>query len=169
MSSVSDDKGHRVQYYGRLRATGSPALTRRCSVSLLVATLCLAATSTLTGCGERSFTAEEFVDEANANGVALTLGEPLSTEQGGTQLYSVTISEPTGGDPPSGNTEIGESHGGGSLRVEDDSEAAEAEYTRCEQSLLFCFRAANVVLIVEDAEPETLARLTAALRAIEDE
>lgn len=137
---------------------------------MIAATLCLVLALALSACGERSFTVEEFIDEANANGVKLALGEPLSTDEGGAELYAVTIEDQPAGDAGSGEIQIAESHGGGSLRVEDDTEAAEAEYARCEQAGLFCYRAANIVLIFEaDAEPDALAELARALRAIQGE
>ena len=60
-------------------------------------------------------------------------------------------------------------HGGGSLRVTDSTQAAEEEHARCEGAAsLLCFRAANVVVILEDdVHPAGLARLTDALRAME--
>lgn len=131
----------------------------------------IAVALTLAACGERSFSAEEFIAEANDHGVQLALGEPLSNEEGGAELYAITIEDPHAAEEAAGGQlEVGHEHGGGSLRVEDDAESAQAEYARCERSLLFCYRAANIVLIFEaDAEPDALAELARALRAIKAE
>lgn len=170
MSGVSDHEGHRLQYYGRVSRYGSGGSASRRGAIAVAALLSVVAALSLAACGERSFTVEEFIDEVNANGVKLALGEPLSTEEGGAELYAITIEDPAADTGAGGEIEIGQDHGGGSLRVEDDTEAAEAEYARCEQAGLFCYRAANIVLIFEaDAEPDALAELARALRAIQDE
>jgi hypothetical protein len=156
---VSDREDHLTQYYGRILAAGSIRLA---------AIACFAAAA-LTACGsdERTFTAQEFVDEANAHGTRLTLGEPLPTDEPGTALYGVTIEGP-GAEHPGAAPAIPEEGGGGSLRVEETAEAAEAEYARCDQAGLLCYRAANVVLVFEqDVDPESLAALARAIRALE--
>ena len=173
MASVSNQNGHRLQYYGRVSRSGSRSFESRRGAAQpslgLVALIALA--MALAACGERSFSAQEFIDEANDHGVKLVLGEPLSNEEGGAELYAITIEDPhAAAEAASGQLEVGHVHGGGSLRVEDDSEAAEAQYARCDQAGLFCYRAANIVLIFEaDAEPDALAGLAKALRAIQAE
>ena len=161
MSRVSDREDHLPEYYGRIFAAGS---TR------LAAIACVAAAA-LTSCGsdERTFSAQEFVDEANAQGAHLTLGEPLPTDESGTELYGVTVEGP-GAEQPDAAPPIPEEAGGGSLRVEETVAAAEAEYERCDQAGLLCYRAANVVLVFEqDADPDSLADLARAIRALERE
>ena len=126
------------------------------------------------GGGEPTFTAEEFVEEANANGAGLELGDPLFAAESDDEIYRVALEERhgskgTGEAPPSEETGAAHEHGGGSLRVSEDAEAAEEEYVRCESAAsLLCYRAANVVLIFEPSvEPQTLRRLDGAIRAME--
>jgi hypothetical protein len=145
--------------------------TRR-GVGLAAAGLALAAAA-LAGCGpdERTFSAEEFVREANGHGADLELGEPLSTSDPNVQLYAL-ITGRKGASAPSGVTPQSASAGApegtaGSLRVTESSDAAESEFDRCEQAGLLCFRAANVVAILqEEAEPAQLTRLRRAVRAM---
>ena len=148
MACVGDEKrglGHRLKYCARQGASGSARRT--------VAALCAAAI-VVAGCGsgERSFSAQEFVDEANANGASLALGTRLGGEQA--EIYALRVGAAAGPDgAPAAEA------GSGSLRVEDSSDAAEAQYARCEQAGLFCYRAANVVLVFEaDVDPELARR-----------
>jgi hypothetical protein len=127
-----------------------------------VAALCAAAIA-LAGCGsgERSFSAQEFVDEANAKGASLALGERLGGEQA--EIYALRV----GGDPGTDGAALGADAGSGSLRVEDSSDAAEGQYARCERAGLFCYRAANIVLVFEaDVDPGSLVDLVRAIRAL---
>jgi hypothetical protein len=144
-----------------------PAALAATAVSL--ATLALGC-----GSGGRTFTAEEFVEEANANGAGLELGDPLFAAEGEDEIYRVALqeghgSEGAGEGPASGETDAAHEHGGGSLRVSEDAEAAEEEYARCESAAsLLCYRAANIVLILEPSvEPQQLRGLDAAIRAME--
>lgn len=122
------------------------------------------ATLVVTACGEHSFEAEEFVDEANASGAGIELGEPLTTTESDTEVYALRIvaehAEATDGEHAHG--------GGGSLTVTEDSDAALARYEQCEAAAtLLCYRVANVVLIVEDAlSPEDRSRLDAAVSSL---
>ncbi|HSJ18235.1 MAG TPA: hypothetical protein VK920_09095 [Solirubrobacterales bacterium] len=120
------------------------------------------------GCGgdERTFTAPEFVAEANRNGAPLELGAPL-TVAGDDEVYGVAVMERGAGDRETAE-EAGE-HGGGSLRITEDAASAQDEHARCESAAsLICYRAANVVLILEPGVPaRDLARVAAAIRAME--
>ena len=160
MARVSDDKrrlGHRSQYCGRPAAPGS---------LLGTALACAASALAACGSGERAFSAQEFVDEANAHGANLVLGEPLSTT-GTAELYALRVEAPASGSDATDLPSPGEESGSGSLRVEDSSAAAEDEYRRCDEAGLFCYRAANVVLVFEaDADPDSLADLARAIRAL---
>ena len=103
------------------------------------------------GSGPR-FDAEGFVDEANSHGAGLKLGAPLDSSQADTELYEVSIEG-----------------GGGTLTVLDTEEDAEAEHARCDRAGLFCYRAANVVLLFEpDTTPEALAKVAAAFKAMQE-
>jgi hypothetical protein len=124
----------------------------------------------LTGwaCGERSFEADEFVEEANANGAPFVLGEPL-TSTAGNEVYALRLEEEDAAQP--GELEAGQEHGGGSLTLTEDADAAREEYARCEEAVsLLCYRAANVVVAFEDVlAPEERARIEAAIRAMATE
>jgi hypothetical protein len=144
---------------------------------MAIGTRCVLATAAMSiaaiaaGCGdERTFSAQEFIEEANRHGAGLELGEPLPLTGSEDELYEVSLRDehPAGGGHGSGG-ERGHEHGGGSLRVTDSQQAGTAEYRRCENTgLLLCYRVANVVLIFEpEAEPSGLARLPPALRAME--
>jgi hypothetical protein len=156
-------KGISTKYCERIPGPGS--LSRRAALVALVAAIGLALAAC--GSGDRSFSAEEFVEEANSHGAGIELGAPLETTEPGAELYALTLEEKgEEGDEP----ELGHEHGGGSLKVAADGEAAEAEYARCEEAAtLLCYRAANVVVIIQpDAQPESLARVAAAFRALQE-
>lgn len=144
---------------------------------LAAATLAMLALGTsLAGCGsdERSFSAEEFVAEANRSGARLKLGVPLSTSDTGDELYALEIGHPEEPIKEQGlpeDPEVGREHAGGSLRVSASAGDAEAEYSRCEAAAtLLCYRAANVVVILEEgAEPRDLRALETAIKAMESE
>lgn len=142
-------------------------------MSLIVAAAVLAP-----GCGEgeRRFDAGSFVDELNAKGAGLRLGEPLQTTQDDTQVYDVILDTqvPTGAGAEPRHQEGGEGgheEGGGSLTIAPDTAAATARYAECEETVnLVCYRAANAVLVIQDsAAPVDLARVTAAVSALETE
>jgi hypothetical protein len=161
---VSDDDRHPNQYCGRSPRVGSS----RGFLSLLAPIVAVALAAAGCGSGERDFSAEDFVEEANSHGAALELGAPLQTPQEGAELYEVTFVEPQHGEEP-GHGELEGAHGG-TLRVTSDAGAGEAEYARCEETAsLFCYRAANVVLVFdEEAEPDSLAQIANALKSMQD-
>jgi hypothetical protein len=99
----------------------------------------------LAGCGEgRTFTAEEFVEEVNGEGVELELGRKLLTDRGDQELYAVEL--PQVAQLPGGE----ERHAGGSMSVYDDSGGADQELVSCKAAAdLLCYRAANVVIVLE--------------------
>ena len=107
------------------------------------------ALAALAGCGgEPRFTTEEFVDGVVRQGVDLRLGEPLVTDEEGKELYAVEL-EPLGG--PRVDSEGEEVHSGGSLSVYDENEGdPDTELKSCEMAVdLLCYRAANVVVVLE--------------------
>jgi hypothetical protein len=110
-----------------------------------VIALTLMGAALVAGCGEgRTFTAEEFVDEVNDEGVKLELGEELVTDRDDQELYGVEL-EPVA-ELPGG----ADRHAAGSLSVSDDGEGADAELASCQAAAdLLCFRAANVVVVLE--------------------
>lgn len=114
----------------------------------------------LAGCGgERTFEPEEFVEAANEQGAGMELGEPLSSSGSGYEVIAVELA--------SSATQV---HGGGSLVVADDVEEGEAQFARCERAAsLTCYRAANVVLRLEEVAPEQAEQLEGAFTALESE
>ena len=119
----------------------------------------------LTGCGSegREFTAAELVEELHSNGAPLQLEGPLANDQEHLEVYDLSVSTP--------NSPDAHGHAGGAtLTISEDEEAAVAEFQRCESSLtLTCFRVANGVLQLGDGDPELLAEVEAAVRAMESE
>jgi hypothetical protein len=133
------------------------------------------AAAALAACGsDATFTAQELVDEVNAHGAGVRLGEPLSTTQPDIELYAIRLEGEAGA---SASPATGESsaptdvHAAGSLTIAKDDDAALAEYGRCETAVsLLCFRAANTVLILEDTIPSAdIARVEDAVRDLESD
>jgi hypothetical protein len=119
----------------------------------------------LLGCGgERNFSAEEFVEEANGHGAGLVLGERLTSGSPDVETYALTLEERPPKQGPGNQDDQGAGHGGGgSLSVQPGVDEAEREYRNCRNAItLVCFRAANVVLILEESGE------IAALKAVED-
>jgi len=120
------------------------------------------------GCGDREFTAGEFVGSANEEGAALALGEVVTTNDAGERVYAVEFAP----DPDAeANPQLhADGHGRGTMIVADDSGRAGDEFDRCEQTAdLTCFRAANVVLRFEEMDPADRARISGALSALASE
>jgi hypothetical protein len=116
--------------------------------------------------GERSFTAEEFVDEINAEGAALELGDVITENQDGLEILEVSFSEPA--VTPTGGQAETSAHG--AMLVLGDAEEAVDEVVRCESApASTCFRAANVVVRFEEILPEEQARVTQAFEALASE
>ena len=118
------------------------------------------------GCGgERSFEPAEFVEEVNREGAGLVLEGQLASTQEGVDVFELSFKLEGAAAP-------GEhGHGGGSLVVTEDAEAASAEHRRCEAAVtLACYRAANVVLMFEgDPTDDEIARVDGAIRALASE
>jgi hypothetical protein len=147
-------------------------MTRGQLVALAVATLALVAPACTE---ERTLSAEEFVADVNEQGVALTLGEPLHTEEEGKELYAITLepledADPAGGEAEHGQEEEhGHEHGGGSLGVYEDNAGAEEGLSACQASAdLLCYRAANIVIVLEGGGLEG-QRLGAAMQKLAEE
>ena len=125
----------------------------------------------LAACGdETTFTADELVAEVNERGAQVRLGERLTTSQD-VELYALRLAGAGAapgvplGDAGSAPVDV---HGGGTLTITEDDDAALAEFERCESAVsLVCFRAANAVLIFEGAVPnQDLARIETAVRSM---
>ena len=123
-----------------------------------------AAALLLGSCGEeKSFTAEEFVDAVNDEGVALQLGEELFTDEEGKRVYAVEL-EPLAQLPG----EVA-GHSGGSISVYDDAADADSQLESCKGSAdLLCYQAANVVVVLEGGGIEA-QQLGIAIRRLESD
>jgi hypothetical protein len=114
---------------------------------------------------ERTLSAEEFVADVNEQGVELSLGEPLHTEDEDKELYAIEL-EPV---PPPAAEDGEEHHAGGSLAVHDDNAGAEEGLSACQASAdLLCYRAANIVIVLEGGGLEG-QRLGAAMQNLAEE
>jgi hypothetical protein len=134
----------------------------------LLATIALALAAS--SCSkERTLSASEFVADVNEQGVELTLGERLSTSDEDREIYEIEL-EPLQGAPAPPDEEGGEhAHAGGSLYVYDDTEAADEEVQACQAAAdLVCYRAANVVVILEGGGIEA-QRLGVAIQKLAEE
>jgi hypothetical protein len=112
-----------------------------------------AALAALAGCGEeRTFTASEFVDQVNEKGVSLRLGRQLQTSGDAESLNAVTLPGASG-----------------SLYVYADSGGASDQLEACRASAgLICFRAANVVVVLDEESGALGAqRLGVAIKGLE--
>jgi hypothetical protein len=135
----------------------------------LVAPLALAA-ALLTGCGgEPTLTASEFTDRINAEGVSIELGQQLSTSGGAEELYAVRLPPVPGEPKPPAGSEA-EPGASGSLYVFDDTGGAEDQLEACQASAgLLCYRAANIVVVLdEESSPIEARRLGVAIRRLAD-
>ncbi len=122
------------------------------------------------GCsGERQFTPEGFIEEMNANGAALQLGPVLTTSPEGGEIRSVTFTEVAPSATGEGSSKA-KPPGEASLVVADDTNAAQAEFARCEAAAdLTCFRASNAVLRAAELDSSDQARITTALESLQQE
>jgi len=116
-----------------------------------------------TGCGSsQTFTASEFVDRINAQGVSIELGRQLPSGGNAEDLYAVRL-PPLAGQPRGSDRGRGAS---GSLYVFDDTGGAGDQLDACRHSGgLLCFRAANIVVVFEGGSLET-QRLAVAMKRL---
>lgn len=128
--------------------------------------------------GNETFTAQGFVDAANAEGAAVGLGEPLPVDTEDKEILTLRLTgTPTPGtDAQTGTTEAGAGVGEdgtaesgrddpGTLTILAGEDNAITELRRCrDTATLICFRANNVVASFSpDADPLRLQRFAAAL------
>jgi hypothetical protein len=118
------------------------------------------------GCSrERTLTASEFVTKINDQGVEMRLGDRLVSDDESEKIYAIEL-EPVTGLP---DKAAGNQHSGGSLSVHDDGAAAEERLSACRASAdLLCYRAANIVIVLEGGGLQT-QRLGAAIRNLAED
>jgi hypothetical protein len=103
------------------------------------------------GCG-KTFSAQEFADEANSHGAGIELGRELPTGQTGGKTYAVELSRKPGDPILPG---VRGTDTSGSMTVYEDTGAASDATDRCEAGAdLLCYQAGNVVLVFESGAPD---------------
>jgi hypothetical protein len=103
------------------------------------------------GCGSgQTFTASQFVDRINTQGVSIQLGRRLHSGGNAKEVYAVTL-PPLPGEPAPPPGSEGGRGASGSLYVFGDNSAADDQLTGCRGSGgLLCFQASNVVVVLDD-------------------
>ena len=134
-----------------------------------LALLALAAAA-VTGCGsEATLSASDFIDRIKAEGVSIELGPRLAARGDADELYAVTLPPLPGAPapPPGSESAPGAS---GSLYVFGDTGAAEDQLKACEAAAgLLCYRAANIVVILDEESSRLEAqRLAVAVKRLAD-
>ena len=128
--------------------------------------VCLAAL--LGGCGDgQNFTAPEFVDRINAEGLQMVLGKRLPSSGDANEVYAVSL-PPLPGEPSPPSGTAGGPGANGSLYVYGDSGGAGDQLAACRHSGgLLCFRASNIVVVLsEEGTPIEATRLAVAMRKL---
>jgi hypothetical protein len=117
-----------------------------------LAALALAIASLLAaGCGGgQTFTASQFIDRINAQGVSFELGRQLASGGNAKELYAVKL-PPLPGEPAPAPGSEGDGGASGTLYVFGDTGAADQQRKACRGSGgLLCFQASNVVVVLDD-------------------
>jgi hypothetical protein len=111
------------------------------------------------GCGTgQTFTASEFVDRVSAQGVSIQLGRRLPSGGDAKELYAVTLPPLPGEPAPPAGSEGGRG-ASGSLYVYGDTGGANDQVEACRRSGgLFCFRASNIVVVLDEESSGLEAR-----------
>jgi hypothetical protein len=113
-------------------------------------TLAVAALAVASCGSEKTFTASEFVDQINEQGVSLELGRQLPAGSDAEAVYAVTLPRLPGEPRPAPDHEASGHGPNGTLYAYGDSGGAGDELDACRASGgLLCFRAANVVVIFD--------------------
>lgn len=139
------------------------------TVVLLIAIAVSLATGLVGGSSQSTFDANGFVDAANQEGAGLVLGQPLISAQEGVEVYGISLDDASSnGASGADKAASGEAHGGASLTISPDSDAAQQVYSQCEGTGTFvCYRANNAALVFDQgADPHALARVDGAIRAL---
>ena len=158
-------------HIGRPSMPASAPVRWRREIHALAAAF-LFATVAVAGCGsERTFTASEFAEEVNEQGVEVRIGRQLQSSEGN-ELHEITLPRLPGLPPPAPGEhadEHGDKEGAlGTLYVFDDADGAEEQLAACRNSAtLVCYRAENVVVLFEEAGIEA-QRLALAMQKLAD-
>jgi hypothetical protein len=104
-----------------------------------------------TGCGSgETFSASQFVDRINSEGVSIQLGRRLPSGANAKEVYAVSL-PPLPGEPKPAPGAEGAPGASGSLYVYGDTGAADDQLKACRSSGgLFCFQASNIVVVLGD-------------------
>jgi hypothetical protein len=136
-----------------------------------LAALALALVSLLAaGCGGgQTFTASQFIDRINAQGVSFELGRQLTSGGNAKELYAVKL-PPLPGEPAPAPGSEGDGGASGTLYVFGDTGAADEQREACRGSGgLLCFQASNVVVVLDDEGSGLEAqRLAVAMKRLAD-
>jgi hypothetical protein len=146
-----------------------PARVRRASTPLSAVAAIAVAAAILVSCGggSRSLTASEFVDEVNGQGVSMRLGRQLQSGDG-EHIYAITL-PPLPGTPAPQPGHEGAGGATGSLYVYADTGPADERLEACRASAgLICFRASNVVVVLDEESGRLeVQRLAVAIERLE--
>jgi len=130
--------------------------------------LAVAVAALLGGCGDgHDFTASEFVDRVNAEGLKMVLGDPLPSGASAKEVVAVTL-PPLPGEPAPPPGSEGGAGGSGSLYVYGDSGGAADQLDACRQAAgPLCFQASNIVVVLsEDSSQIEVRRLAVAIQKL---
>ncbi len=113
------------------------------------------------GCGStQTFTASEFIDRINAEGVSIELGRQLPSGENAKELWAVSL-PPLPGEPAGARHDAS-----GTLYVFEDSGGAGDQLDACRHSGgLLCFRASNILVVLEGGGLEA-QRLAVAMKRL---
>jgi hypothetical protein len=143
------------------RGRGNPPLV---ALALAIAWLFAA------GCGGgQTFTASQFIDRINAQGVSFELGRQLMSGGNAKELYAVKL-PPLPGEPAPAPGSEGDGGASGTLYVFGDTGAADEQREACRGSGgLLCFQASNIVIVLDDEGSGLEAqRLAVAMKRLAD-
>jgi len=103
------------------------------------------------GCGsEQTFTAAEFTRQVNEQGVDIRIGRQLPSSGNADQLFAVSLPR-LPGQPPAPPDAEGNGGASGTLYVYGDAGGAGDELDACRAAGgLLCFRASNVVVVLDE-------------------
>jgi hypothetical protein len=126
------------------------------------------AAALLAGCGsESTLTASELINRINAQGVSILLRQRLAAGGEAKELYAVRM-PPLRGEPKPAPGSEARPGASGSLYVFGDTGGAEDQVKACQAATgLFCFRAQNIVVVLDEESSRLEAqRLAAAVRRL---